>query len=200
MTPERRLQLKEAYLYVFDVFATGVSGVATHLGVSKESARKMLRTLRDDFGLLGDVDVNDEAQGAWRRGAYKEMCWQSSPSYDDISHAEAVALFDERVPEAEYSPKAQKQVDSAYACAQIIAKQIRKDYGIDFLSGEVDVWSAKKMSEWSECTKAPTIVWEGGDYEWAIGGADMYWDIANSHGYYLEPYNGFMLSVYKTGG
>lgn len=190
MTSDRHEQLKECYLYVFDVFATGVSEVSVHLQVSKESARKMLKTLRDEYGLLGDVDVNDEAQGQWRRGAYKEMCWQSIPSYDDISHEEAEALFLERVPTPEREVHAGL---SSYAVAQKIAKEIRRVYGKDANVAALPVKDMQKFVH-PHCT-TPGVMWEEGPYEWAIDPTSFMRDLAAANGFYLEPWNSFTITI-----
>lgn len=95
MFTDKRLQeLKETYLFVFDVFATDRSEVADHFGISKNAAKSRLKTLQR-YGLADCVDVNDEAQGLWKKGLYKELTWQTFLCIDDYSHEEAEIYFDD---------------------------------------------------------------------------------------------------------
>lgn len=86
-------QLRTAYLKVYDDFSTGVTEVAAALGVSKSTASRVLGELRN-LGLADATDVNDEAQGDHRRGAYQELSWQTIQTYDYVKRDEAERIFD----------------------------------------------------------------------------------------------------------
>lgn len=96
-------QLRAAYLYIFDSFATGRTEVAEELGVSKATASKLLNELRT-LGLVDGVDVNDESQGRARKGAYSEIAWQAWQTYDSIDRPEAERLFNAAIAPADEAP------------------------------------------------------------------------------------------------
>ena len=54
---------------------------------------------------------------------------------------------------------------------------------------------ADKEYFFSGSTKCQEIHWEGGDFEWAVRFAGYYNDSQNE--FFVEPYNGFVLCVYK---
>ena len=95
MTEQRRQELKDTYSFVFSVFATTRSEVADHFGISKNAASSRLKALQR-HRLADSIDVNDEAQGNWRRGEYKELTWQTWPTYDDYTLEQALEQFFEK--------------------------------------------------------------------------------------------------------
>lgn len=98
VTRERLADLHECYMYVFETFAVGASDVASQMGISRNSALSMLKRL-EMMQLVGRVDVNEEAQGVFRRGEFKELTWQCWRTYDDYTSMQAHAHFVETVHE-----------------------------------------------------------------------------------------------------
>lgn len=186
-SPERFNQLYEAYLLVYDSFATGTTQVADELDVSKDSARKILKQL-ENVGLVAGEDVNGEAQGIFRRGEYKDICWQCWETHDSINREEAIAKF-----HAYVTSDASQRPLTSYAVAQQIAKELRRIYGKDITCV---VWSAKDMRKFVHhtCTM-PGVMWEEGPYDWAIETKESLRQIAEENGFYLEAMNSYCVAV-----
>lgn len=91
--PRNIESLLDAYRVVYAGFAVGRSDVATVLGVSPQTASRLLGTLRD-ARLIDTYDVNQEAQGASRSGAFKEVVWQCLQTHDSVNEVEALAIFE----------------------------------------------------------------------------------------------------------
>lgn len=101
VTPERHSQLKEIYLFVFDVFATDKSEVARQFGISGNSALTALKRLEEahlvcrmglsDIG--GGMSVDSNGQPKNLSGSFKELTWQAWQTYDDHTRGEALGHF-----------------------------------------------------------------------------------------------------------
>ena len=93
-TPKNVTDLYAAYMIAFDEFATDRTAVANEVfDGDKAKASRALNRLRTD-GLIASTDVNENAQGSNREGAYSEIVWQCYQTYDSVSREEATAIFD----------------------------------------------------------------------------------------------------------
>lgn len=82
---------QQAFEFIFENFAVGSSEVAEELGITTSAARRLLNKMAAK-GLVDSTDVNQEGQGSRRRGAFKEVVWQSAVgSSDDMDLSEALA-------------------------------------------------------------------------------------------------------------
>lgn len=91
--PRNIEQLRQAYMTVFSGFAVDVTDLSNDLGVSRDTARRLLKKL-EAANLVGSYDVNEESQGSGRRGQYKELVWQCNETYDNATPEQAAATFD----------------------------------------------------------------------------------------------------------
>lgn len=95
--------LREVYMIAYSNFSTDRSEVVSilnedgHLGSPDQAKRAVNRMFSqlEERGLLVSTDVNGEAQGNSRQGAFKELTWQASPTYDEIDEGQALALFEQ---------------------------------------------------------------------------------------------------------
>lgn len=92
MISQHTKELYEVYMYVFDSFATGKSEIASHLHLTLSSTLSKLKRLERDRLIIRE-DVNGESQGRFRRGEFKELCWQAWQTHDYISRQEAQCIF-----------------------------------------------------------------------------------------------------------
>jgi DNA-binding transcriptional regulator GbsR (MarR family) len=109
-----RETLRNVYGVVYDNFAVSKSEIASDLGIDKRNVSLALEHL-EGAGLVTSTDVNDEAQGAARRGQFKELVWQCWKTYDSVSKEESEATFAEAFPHpasvGEYGKLADDGVD-----------------------------------------------------------------------------------------
>jgi integrase len=134
-TPRNLDALRAAYLIVFDSFAAARSDAAGELDISKAAATRLLNRLRD-AGLIAAHEVNDEAQGNARKGAFAEVAWQATQTYDSICREQAEAEFDKA-----FGTGASAATDDAEVTAAPAAFQWPKPLAkvlLDYLKAEVN--------------------------------------------------------------
>jgi hypothetical protein len=146
LSDARRAQLLATYTFVYESFAVDRSDVADAVfSGDKSKASRALGTLRD-VGLVASTDVNENAQGSHRRGAFKEIIWQPWATHDDIDLAQALELFARVLPTNPTNPTSTTGANTMTStnAARTISKTEQK---------ELDRHSALR-SAWSEAYAA----------------------------------------------
>ncbi len=85
--------------------------------------------------------------------------------------------------------------------AKAIKSYLLAEYGTGF-EKEVLTWNAKDVVTYGWGTADGQVCWEGGDYDWPMKVSEAIYtgDLKLPGGVFVEPYNGFIVSIYKDAG